>query len=119
MILANELSDEAIREALLDHRTIAYSYGTVAGEEKWLRPLFEACVEVEVVRTNDNGSQLVRLVNKSSIPFVLKTKGGRESHLAPFASQNYTIQPKGLTLTVENAWCGVEKKLTITLHVQK
>lgn len=119
MILANELSDKAIREALLDHRTIAYSYGTIAGEEKWLRPLFEACVEVEVVRTNDNGSQLVRLVNKSSIPFVLKTKGGRESHLAPFASQNYTIQPKGLTLTVENAWCGAEKKLTITLHVQK
>ena len=71
------------------------------------------------MRTNDNGSQLVRLVNKSSIPFVLKTKGGRESHLAPFASQNYTIQPKGLTLTVENAWCGAEKKLTIALPVQK
>ncbi|MBP3383218.1 MAG: histidinol-phosphatase [Tidjanibacter sp.] len=119
MILANELTDEAIREALLDHRTIAYSYGTVAGEEKWLRPLFEACVDVEVVRTNDNGSQLVRLVNKSSIPFVLKTKGGRETLLLPSASQNYTIQPKGLTLTVENAWCGAEKKLTIALPVQK
>ena len=120
MILTNELSEESIREALLDHRTIAYSYGTLAGEEKWLRPLFEACVEVEIVRTNDNGSQLVRLVNNSSLPFVLKTKGRRETILLPSTSQNYTVQPKGLTLSVENAWCGAENNLTITLFpVQK
>lgn len=115
MILAHELTEEAIREALLDHRTVAYSYGTLAGEERWLRPLFEACVDVAVVRTNDNGSQVVRLVNKSSLPFVLKTKGGREATLAPSGSVNYTVRPKGLTLTVENVWCGAEQKLSVTL----
>lgn len=115
MIMANELTDEAIREALLDHRTVAYSYGTIAGEEKWLKPLFEACVEVEVLRTNEDGSQVVRLVNKSSLLFVLKTKGGRESTLAPSSSVNFTLRPKGTTFTVENAWCGAEQKLTITL----
>lgn len=115
MILANELTDEAIREALLEHRTVAYSYGTLAGEEKWLKPLFEACVDVEVLRTNKDGSQAVRLVNKSSLLFVLKSKGGRESTLAPSSSVNYTLRPDGTTFTVENVWCGADQKLTITL----
>ena len=118
MIFANELTEEAIREALLAHRTVAYSYGTLAGEEKWLKPLFEACVDVEIVRTNKD-SQVVRLVNKSSLPFVLKTKGGRESFLAPDSSANFTIRDKGLTLTVENMWCGADKKLSVTFMPQK
>ena len=118
MIFANEISEQSIREALLDHRTVAYSYGTLAGEEKWLKPLFEACVDVEIVRTNKD-SQVVRLVNKSSLPFVLKTKGGRESFLAPDSSANFTIRNKGLTLTVENMWCGADKKLSVTLMPQK
>ncbi|MBR4851348.1 MAG: histidinol-phosphatase, partial [Tidjanibacter sp.] len=117
MIFANEISEQSIREALLDHRTVAYSYGTLAGEEKWLKPLFEACVDVEIVRTNKD-SQVVRLVNKSSLPFVLKTKGGRESFLAPDSSANFTIRNKGLTLTVENMWCGADKKLSVTLMPQ-
>ena len=119
MVLANELSEEAIREALLAHRTVAYSYGTLAGEEKWLKPLFEACVEVEVVRSNGDGTQMVRLVNKSSLPFVLKTKGGRESLLAPSSSASFTLRPDGLTLTVENMWCGADKKLTVTFYPQE
>ena len=119
MVLANELSEEAIREALLAHRTVAYSYGTLAGEEKWLKPLFEACVEVEVVRSNGDGTQMVRLVNKSSLPFVLKTKGGRESLLAPSSSVSFTLRPDGLTLTVENMWCGADKKLTVTFYPQE
>ena len=118
MIFANELTEEAIREALLAHRTVAYSYGTLAGEEKWLKPLFEACVDVEIVRTNKD-SQVVRLVNKSSLPFVLKTKGGRESFLAPDSSANFTIRDKGLTLTVENMWCGADKKLSVTFMPQE
>lgn len=115
MVLAEECTSEAVREALLARRTLAYSYGTVAGEESLLKALFEACVKVELLRQNDTGSQVVRLVNHSSIPFVLTTKGGRQSQLAPSGSQNYTVRAGGLNLTIENLWCGADKHPVVTL----
>lgn len=119
LILANECTEEGVREALGARRTIAYSFGTMAGEESLLRALFEACVSAEEVLVRPDGKRLIRLVNKSSLPFVLKAEGQRDITLSPLAEQNHMITGDRMTFTVENMWHGAESKLTVCIVPQK
>ena len=119
LILANECTEEGVREALGARRTIAYSFGTMAGEESLLSALFEACVSAEEVLVRPYGKRLIRLVNKSSLPFVLKAEGQRDITLSPLAEQNHMITGDRMTFTVENMWHGAESKLTVCIVPQK
>ena len=49
LVFVKEKSEEGVRQALDDRRTLAYFYGNVAGEEKWLKSLFLASVQWEKV----------------------------------------------------------------------
>lgn len=109
-ILAKDQTLESLKEAILARRTLAYSFGTIAGEEQLVKDFFMACVEFKLVKKNSNGTQTMRLVNNSSIDYVLRF-GGNPVPLNAFSSRNVTVAKDGsIKFTVENMWIPGEKE---------
>lgn len=103
LIFAEDKSLESLKEALLADRTLAYSFGNVAGEVSILKEFFLASVAKGVVAGN------VTLTNNSSIAYVLKINGeGNLVWLQPLS----TIVLPGVKVDdvvkveVTNMWCG-------------
>lgn len=107
-IFAKDKSLPSLKEALKARRTLAYSFGTVAGEESLLKDFFKASVAAKVVYTNpSNGSRTVSLTNNSSIPYTIRIGGGNLTTLNPFCSVRTTVAKDAkLVVKVENMWSG-------------
>ena len=109
-ILAKDASPEAVKEALKKRRTLAYSFGTVAGDEELVKDFFLACVKFETFRVDGKGKRYMRMTNNSSIDFVINF-GGNPVQLRAFTSRNVSVaKDKKLNFTVENLWVPTEKK---------
>ena len=105
-ILAENNSLEALKEALLAHRTLAYSYGSIAGEEKLLQDFFMASMAVKVLNVDSKGNRTVSLCNMSSLPYMLDF-GGNPVILNPFCTIRRTVaKDAALKFEVANMWCG-------------
>ena len=108
-IMAKDNSLESVKEALLARRTLAYSYGSIAGEEQLVRDFFNACITYETLFEKDGKQRRVRMCNPTSMTFVLNF-GGNPVQLRPFTSRDITVNKnKGVTFTVENLWIPGEK----------
>lgn len=107
-ILAKDSSLESLREALEAKRTIAYSFGSVAGPEKLLKALFEASVAIKPI--NDKN---IVLTNNTSLIFTLQPKGANKIILKPFNS--IRLSAKQNKLIIENFWVSSEKNLEVEL----
>ena len=115
LILAKENTLPAIKDALKARRTLAYSFGTVAGEEQLIKDFFMACVKFETFKVDGNGKRTMRMTNNSSVPFILKF-GGNPVQLRPFTSRNVSVAKDAeLKFTVENMWIPGEKHPEIKL----
>lgn len=109
-ILAKDNSLESIKEALKARRTLAYSFGSVAGEEQLIKDFFMACVKFETFRVDQNGRRQMRMINNTSMDFTLSF-GGNLVELRPFTSRNVSVaKDKELVFTVENMWIPGDKK---------
>lgn len=109
-VLAKDQSLASIREALLARRTLAYSFGSIAGDEQLVKDFFMACVEFKLIKKNSNGTSTMRLVNNSSLDFTLRF-GGNPVPLKAFSSRNVTVAKDGsIKFTVENMWIPGEKQ---------
>ena len=85
LILAKELTLEAVREALEARRTIAYGYNTLCGEQQLLKDFFVAGVRTAIMqRTSSLVS--VALTNMTSIPYTIRMEGGNPMKLDPFTT---------------------------------
>lgn len=110
LILAKDNTLESIKEALKARRTLAYSFGSLAGEEQLIKDFFIACVKFETFKVDGNGKRTMRMVNNTSMNFVLKF-GGNPVELRPFTSRNVSVaKDKELVFTVENLWIPGEGK---------
>ena len=115
-ILAKENTLEALREALEQRRTLAYSYGMIAGEESLLKDFFNASVSCRVLQTYDNGSKRVALPNNSSLSYYLRFGDANPVVLAPFTTLRLTTDKNGaLEFVVENMWMSEKGHPTIKL----
>ncbi len=113
IIFAKECTESAIKEALLKRRTIAYSGGSLMGEEKWLVAFLNAAIECKLTSTTagkKNNSHMYTLTNNSSITFHLR-RGGTIYKLEPFRTLTTSYTPNKETgkvgrpkFTVENMW---------------
>lgn len=109
LILAKDNSLESIKEALMARRTLAYAYGTIAGEEHLVRDFFNACITYETYFEKEGKQYKVRMSNPTSMTFYLNF-GGNPVQLRPFTSRNITVNKgKEVTFTVENLWVPGEK----------
>ena len=118
LILAKDKSLESLKEALLAHRTLAYSYGSIAGEEQLLKDFFKASVAVEVLATGSDGNMTVALKNMSSFAYLLDF-GGNPVVLDPFTTIRRTVGPDGnMKMTVANMWCGEDAHPEVVIEVK-
>ena len=115
-IFAQENTLEALREALEAKRTLAYCYGTVAGEEDLLVDLFKASIATKVILTATNGTKTVQLTNNSSIAYTVRIGDANPLVINPFSSIRTSVA-KGakLALKVENMWCGEDAHPVVEL----
>ena len=107
LIFAKEKTLEAMREALEAHRTLAYAFGNVAGDEQLLKDFFLACVKFEPVMKDYKNRQIFTITNISSIPFAFRIGGGNVVWLDPFST--ISAKTNNIKITVENMWFGVDK----------
>lgn len=106
-ILAKDNSLEALREALLAKRTLAYCYDTVAGEESLLIDLFKASIATNVLQTASSGAKAVQLTNNSSITYTIRIGNANPLVIRPFCSIRTSVAKDAkLAVKVENMWCG-------------
>lgn len=110
-VFAKELTEKAIKEAILKCRTIAYSNGDLIGEESWLSDFLNAAVDCRMVKEDKKrGNRTYQLTNHSSITYRLR-RGKTVYELEPFKSlmvnfgkdkkSGKYVMPK---FSVENMW---------------
>lgn len=104
-IFAKENTLEALKEALVNRRTLAYAYGSLAGEEQLLKDFFQASVSYKVISEGKNGKKNIVMTNLSSMTYLLRFGNGNPILLEPFSSLKRTTGEGGaLSFTVENLW---------------
>jgi hypothetical protein len=118
LIMAKDKSLESLKEALLAHRTLAYSYGSIAGEEQLLKDFFKASMNVNVLNVDSKGKKTVSLTNMSSFAYLLDF-GGNPVILNPFCSIRTNVGAgEGIRMTVENMWCGENAHPEVVIDVE-
>ena len=107
LILAEERTEAAMREAFFARRTIAWVVDMIFGRPEWVQKLFAACTEI--------GSAIgsITVKNKSDIPMNLKV-GQADFELKPQGNVNFRPGIE-VTLQVTNWFVGTYKPLTATL----
>lgn len=104
-ILADNNTLEALKEALVNRRTLAYAFGSLAGEEQLLKDFFNASIQYKVISTGKNGKKKVIMTNQTSMTYVLKFPNSNPVILEPFTSYRKTTDTNGaLKFFVENMW---------------
>jgi predicted metal-dependent phosphoesterase TrpH len=74
LVFAKDRSVAAVRDAMMERRTVVYHGDELIGREEYLRPLFAQ--SIEIAGTIDEQNEVEILVrNKSDVPFRLKKKG--------------------------------------------
>ena len=126
LILAKELTEEKVKEALLKRRTIVYSGGDLIGEEKWLSEFLNAAIECQYVKENSNGdSRTYTFTNYSSYHYRLRM--GRSVHLLEpfqtitlsFGKDKKTGKLQDPKFTVDNMWIVDYKHPVIDIEIDK
>ena len=102
LIFAKDKSLKSLKEALKERRTLAYSFGTVAGDEQLVKDFFLACIHAEVIKTDANGKHKVMLTNNSSVDFHLNFNGN--SVCLDACSSRVVSAGKSLSFIVDNLW---------------
>lgn len=117
-IYAKDKSLASIREALEAHRTIAYSHGTIAGEEPLLRKFVEASLEVRAAGADRKGKMQYVIKNKSSVEFLVHFEGGNPVVVKGLSSTFLKEVKAGQkSLVVDNAWYGEDKHIVYNFNL--
>jgi len=126
LVFAKECTEQAIKDAILKRRTIAYSKGNLVGEEEWLSGLLNASIDCRLVREDkEKNTRTFLLVNQSSITYKLR-RGKTVYVLEPFKtlmvsfgkekkSGKYLLPKFG----VNNMWVADYKHPTIEIKIDK
>ena len=117
LILAKDKSLPSLKEALKARRTLAYAFGTIAGEESLLKEFFKASVKAKVVYTNaSNGSRTVSLTNNTSFSYTIRIGAGNPINLDAFSTINTSVAKDAkLVVKVENMWSGEDSHPEVEL----
>ena len=115
IIFAKDKSLESLREALEARRTLACSFGVLAGDEALLRKVAEASLVVRQISNDAKGRKRIIVTNNSSIRWIIARNGQRTEELRPHSSQIYTAKSKDNSATLLNTWTGEDSHLVINL----
>ncbi len=110
LVLAKERAEESVKEAFFAKRTIGWAAGMLWGRDPWLPALFKASVEMKPPKSGK-----MQLVNKSSLPCVLKA-GGMVWELPPLETRTIDLVAGVKSLTVLNWHVGMNKPMEIPVE---
>ena len=125
-IFAKELTEDAIKEALLKRRSIAYSGGDLIGEEEWLGEFLNASIHCQLVKVDKKSeSRTFALTNMSSIAYELR-RGKTVYTLEPFKTTTLTWGKDKKTgklanprFRVDNMWIADHKNPYFDIDIDK
>lgn len=117
LILAKEKTLAAVKDALVNHRTIAYGFDQIAGEDSLLKDLFNACVTAEFVRVDSKGNTIFNLTNMSSLVFAVSLNGSNPHWIDSFSTVPMKIKSDVIELKILNMWCGEGKNPVIEVKL--
>ncbi|HDZ41588.1 MAG TPA: hypothetical protein ENH59_07920 [Bacteroidetes bacterium] len=90
LVFARERTEESIKEAMFDTRTLAYFYNTLAGREDLLRQVFEASISAGKPYYENERYEWIEIKNNSDIPFQMING-------TPGAAAEFTIEANSIT----------------------
>ncbi|MBS1564432.1 MAG: PHP domain-containing protein, partial [Bacteroidetes bacterium] len=81
LVFSKDRTADAIKDGLINHRTVVSFHDQLIGRDEFLLPLLQACVQVSSAKYDGKSNVLiVELENKSSIKFTLLNKTGYTFH---------------------------------------
>ena len=102
LIFAEDVTAEALKEALFDRRTVAFGSGTLVGREMWLRPLIEGIIHFSGTECTLPGknTRVVKVYNQSDIALELEYESSTPGVVFP---KNLSLAPgKSLPLSLRS-----------------
>ena len=126
IVLAKELTEKAVKDAILKHRTIAYSGGCLIGDESWLVEYLNAAVDCRLLRVNKKDNEHTYLLtNNTSITLRLR-RGKTIYELEPFkpimvsfGKDKEGVEAAQPLFSVDNMWAADYKHPKVVLEVDK
>lgn len=124
IVFAEELTEASVKEAILQHRTIAYSGGNLIGEESWLKDFLNAAVDFRLAKEYED-KRTFCLTNNSSIEFLLRRNGTTiilepfKSIMVSFGRDKTTGEFAAPVYTVDNMWHIDYQRPKIELEIDK
>ena len=118
IVLAREKSQEAIKEALIKHHTIAFFNGMLAGNSELLKSFFFASVSIKRLKTVNERDYYV-ISNPYDVPYVLLLENGKKMTLHP-NSEVIFYQPVGvkkMEVNIVNLHIYENETLKVTLQL--
>lgn len=123
IIFAEELTEAAIKSAILEHRTIAYSGGALIGEESWLTEFLNAAVDCRLTAVKEENEHIYMLTNQSSI--TLRLRRGRTIYelepfkpiLVSFGKGKGSVEDAKPVYTVDNMWVADYKHPKVDIEI--
>ena len=90
-VFAKNLTEKAVKDAILKRRTLAYVCGYIAGEEQLLCDFINAAVYCKILSENKKkGERIYMLTNMSSLTYRLR-RGKTTYELEPFKTITVTL----------------------------
>ena len=116
LVFVKEKSAEAVKDALLNRRTLAYFSDNVAGEEQLLKKLFLASVQFVKVSSN-NKQNFYKFSNNSGIPYVfsigsMKYTLDAKSHILV----GIPLESKNVDFVIHNMHCYENRQLKLSVN---
>jgi hypothetical protein len=123
LVFAKEKSKEAIREAMFNRRTVAWTEDNIAGNSEILEPLIRACVKIDKIHYTDRrGNRYLKITNVSDLPIKLVNTEGdscpKEIMLKGRTTVNTSVKGEGTVkgnYRVVNWFLEPEKTLSIEI----
>jgi predicted metal-dependent phosphoesterase TrpH len=119
LVFAKERTAEAIKEALLARRTVVWSIDNLIGEEQYLRPIFDAAVEILTGEVELHGlhHSPIQIRNTCDVPFKLELVEGDDSLRVPAQFILYPDRTIRLSVRAAGAELSGEKEVEIRYRV--
>ena len=128
LVFAKEKSKPAIKDALLNHRTVVWAKDKIIGKEEYVKALFDESVEIKLIQDN-NKYQQYKLTNHSDFSFCLSQIGnnGFISCCGEVIFKDIPLEPQSSVLiklkegetianfVIKNCLIGKEKYLQISI----
>ena len=115
LVFAKERTQQALKEAMFDRRTIAWFDDKMAGPEELLNAFLNASVEIFNTGRKEKNQKMIKIKNVADMPFYLSHESGWEITI-PALTEIYLTLPEDVkNVEVTNMFTGTNKMLSVNL----